>query len=288
MTDFQIAPQTHIGQVGLRVWNLDDSIQFYVAIIGLKLLEKSEQRAVLGVGKRPLLVLNARPDWLPKQRGVGLYHFALLVPDRVTLAASLQHLVKTATRLQGAADHFVSEALYLADPEGNGIEIYADRPRETWEKLPNGQLRIGTIPLDINALWKQHDGSEFVGLPESTIIGHVHLHASPQLETVDFYKRVIGMDEMGNYGPFYFLSAGGYHHHIALQPALAAPKPKQAGLDWYEIVLPDVDARYDVAERIARAGLSIEEVGTIYEFSDPAHHRVRLVLEEKSEAGKTN
>lgn len=281
MAKFTVSPDAHIGRVGLRVWHLDDSIRFYEDIIGLSVLQKSTAHAVLGAGETPLLDLRADASWLPKQRGVGLYHIAFLLPSRHDLAGSLRHLVKTATRLQGAADHFVSEALYLADPEGNGLEIYADRPRADWGYLPNGQINIGTVALNVDKLWAIHDGSPFGGLPQGTQIGHIHLHATPQLETVDFYQRVVGFDEVGSYGHFYFLSAGGYHHHVALQPALAAPKPNQAGLDWYEIVLPDADARFDVGENVAKAGHDIQEVGPAFAFHDPARYLVRLVISSK-------
>lgn len=278
MADFKLPSATHIGRVALRVSYLDDSVRFYEQIIGLQVLEKTAQMAVLGAGNQPLLVLDAQSNWLPKQRGVGLYHIAFLLPSRRDLAHSLRHLVKTATRLQGAADHFVSEAIYLADPEGNGLEIYADRPRSKWETLPNGQISIGTVTLDVNKLWAVADSDTFDGLPTGTTIGHIHLHASPQAETVDFYRRVIGMDEVRTYGHFHFLSAGGYHHHIALQPALAMPKPNQAGLSWYELVLPDADSRYEVGTAVARSGSTIDEVGGVYQFQDPARHTVRLVV----------
>lgn len=278
MASYKISPHARIGAVQLRVHSLDDSVKFYEDIIGLHVHHKSNTSATLGSASRVLLHLDASAHWLPKQRGVGLYHVAFLLPSRQHLGAALRHLMKKAVRLQGAADHFVSEALYLADPEGNGLEIYADRPRDQWAYLPNGQIRIGTVELDVDDLWSNADAQPYHRVPDDTIMGHVHLHAAAQAETLRFYQDVIGMDEVSSYPPFHFLSAGGYHHHVALQPAMAAPKPRQAGLAWYELTFPDYASLDAAATVLNKQGIDAQLNASTVIVQDPSQHTIRMVI----------
>jgi len=210
-----IDPATHIGAVHLTISDLGRSVRFYEAHLGFRLHRRDERTARMGAGDRDLLLLQ-QSDRAPRVRGTtGLYHFAILVPSRADLARSLRRLVETETVLQGAADHLVSEAIYLADEDGNGIEIYRDRARADWPFV-NGQLQMGADPVDFEALLAEANGGGGP-LPRGTTIGHVHLHVSRLADAQRFYVDVLGFDLMQRYGPSaLFVSAGGYHHHVGL------------------------------------------------------------------------
>jgi catechol 2,3-dioxygenase len=250
-----IAPQTRMGTVHLTVADLRRSLDYYQRSIGLTLLEDGDGEASLGAGGVPLLQLREVPGAPPADGYAGLFHFALLVPERTDLARWLAHAARERVQLTGASDHFVSEALYLRDPDHHGIEIYADRPRELWE----GKVeRMGSWPLDLDELLQLQSGEEeaFDGLPAGTAMGHVHLRVSDVDETVAFYRDLLGFDLMAQLGPeAAFLSAGGYHHHLGgntweSRGAGQAP-PGSATLQEFTILLPD-DASRD--EAAARAG----------------------------------
>lgn len=228
----------------------------------------------LGAGGEPLVVLHELPG-APRQprRSAGLYHFAILVPSRKALGAALMRLVQTQTRLQGASDHLVSDALYLADPDGNGIEIYRDRPRDQWT-YTGGEVDMATDPLDLQALLEDADGE--AKLDPQTVIGHVHLHVSGLPSSLDFYHGLLGFDLMLRFGPSaLFLSAGGYHHHLGLNTWAgegAPPAPKDAaGLDHFTVVLPDVQALTAVASRVGA-----EPDGREIRLQDPSGNEVVL------------
>ena len=190
------------GPVVLTVRNLAAMVAFYQQSIGLKLLERSGSTAMMGVEDRCLLMLNENPLAKHPGRTTGLYHFAILLPSRAALARQLHHLVETGVHLQGAADHLVSEAVYLADPEGNGIEMYRDRPRDQWPQ-ENGQLRMASDPLDFEGLLAevQLRQEPWLGLPVETVMGHVHLRVSDLSAAEDFYRTVLGMNLMLRFGP---------------------------------------------------------------------------------------
>ncbi len=239
--------QSIFGPVGLTVRNLSAMVAYYQQNIGLKLLDRSGNTANMGVEDRCLLTLNENPQASHPGRTTGLYHFAILLPSRAALARQLQHLMETRVPLQGAADHLVSEALYLADPEGNGIEIYRDRPREQWPH-ENGRLRMASDPLDFTGLMSERSlrESAWQGLPAGTAMGHVHLRVSDLSAAEAFYRTVLGMDLMLRFGQSAsFLSYQGYHHHIGIntweslgRPAAPAGSP---GLSQVIIHVPDVE-----------------------------------------------
>lgn len=279
---------THIGAVQLAVSQLDRALDFYTYQLGFHLLSRVGPQASLSVdGQTILLVLQERPGALPKPTySTGLYHFAILTPSRLHLARSLRRLIELRYPLQGASDHLVSEAVYLADPDGNGIEIYADRPRSAWPRM-GGELRMATDPLDFDGLMAElrADGGPWQGLPASTIIGHVHLHVRDIPEARAFYCEVLGFDLVLRYGPSaLFVSAGGYHHHIGLNTwagAGAPPPPSNAaGLVRYEIVLPDAAALLALQERLQQAQIASSAGDGSLDLTDPSGNGIRLRVDE--------
>jgi catechol 2,3-dioxygenase len=254
----RIAPATTVGPVRLTVSDLERSVAYWRDAIGLDVLARAGNQASLGAGGRELIAFVEEPGAGPARRYAGLFHVALLVPERRDLAAWLAHAGRDRVPLDGASDHFVSEALYLSDPDGHGIEIYADRPREQWE----GQTgRLTTLPLDVEHLLRELEGPEapaWEGMPAGTRVGHVHLQVGAIEPTVEFYRDVLGFELMAAYGDqAVFLGAGGYHHHVGgnvwnSRGAPAAP-PGTARLLHATIVLPDAIERDEVADRVVDA-----------------------------------
>jgi len=281
-----IHPDTTIGPVHLVVGDLDRSATFYRDRLGFSVREGAGRTAALGAGASTagpdLLVLHERRD-APRPRGTtGLYHFAVLVPSRRELARSLEHLVHTRTSLTGASDHLVSEALYLNDPDGNGIEIYRDRPRAQWP-FQNGEVRMAVDPLDLESLLREsRDGrAHLTGLVDGTTIGHIHLRVSDIGAAERFYADLLGFDIMARYGnSASFLSAGGYHHHIGLNTwtGVGAPPPPEGaiGLDHYVVNLPSLDERDRVASRAREGGVAVEAADDGLLLEDPSRNRILL------------
>ena len=272
--------ETRMGPVELTVSDLDRSLDYYRDSIGLGVREQGAGQASLG-GDSDLLVLQEVPGARPAPRNTGLFHFALLVPERRDLAAWLAHAIREEVPLTGVSDHFVSEALYLRDPDEHGIEIYADRPRELWE----GQVaRMTTEPLDLENLLGELDDPEtepFERLPGGTVMGHVHLQVAEIPETLRFYRDLLGFDLMASYGSHAaFLSAGGYHHHLGgntWNSAGAAPPPEgSASLRRATIVLPDSETRDEVARRVADDGQEPEDTPQGPVVRDPSGNRLLL------------
>jgi catechol 2,3-dioxygenase len=256
----EISPLTAMGAVHLTVADLGRSLDYYRTSIGLEVLDEGDGRVALGAGGRELLVLHEEPGARPAVGYTGLFHFALLLPGRADLARWLAHAARERVPLSGLSDHFVSEALYLSDPDGHGIEIYADRPREVWE----GQVgrRMTTEHLDVESLFAELDDPEtepFAGLPAGTTMGHVHLRVSTIPETLAFYRDRLGFAVTAEYGSqAAFLAAGGYHHHLGAntwQSAGAPPPPAgTAALRQVTIVVPDEDERDRVLGRVDGEG----------------------------------
>ena len=278
----RIAPATAVGPVSLTASDLGRSLRFYRESLGLRVLEEGGGAARLGAGDATLVELVERPGAEPAPRATGLFHFALLVPDRPALARWLAHAARERVPLQGLSDHFVSEAIYLGDPDGHGIEIYADRPRERWE----GQVeRMTTLPLDVRDLLSELDDPErepFDGLPAGTRMGHVHLQVRDLEEAVRFYRDVLGFDLMARYGgQAAFLSAGGYHHHVGANTwnslGAAPPPDGAAALRHATIVLPGAAERDRVAARVEAAGGEAEERDGGVVVRDPSGTALLLV-----------
>jgi catechol 2,3-dioxygenase len=248
-----------MGPVHLTVADLERSLDYYRRAIGLQVLERADGRASLGVHGRELLAVVEQSGARPAPHNTGLFHFALRVPERADLARWLAHASRERVPLSGASDHFVSEAIYLRDPDHHGIEIYRDRPRETWE---NRVDEMTTLPLDLDDLLREVDDpatAAIDGLPPGTDMGHVHLQVADVPETVAFYRDVLGFGLTALLGDqAAFLSAGGYHHHIGgnvwNSRGAPPPGPGTAALRHATIVLPDAAERDRVAGRVADSG----------------------------------
>lgn len=293
-TSASINPGTHLGPVHLIVSDLRAALTFYQDVLGMRPLETAGASAALGTGAdAPLVVLSELPGAHPKPaHTTGLYHFAILLPSRADLARQLRQLATSRYPLGGAADHLVSEALYLADPDGNGIEIYADRPRDRWPRGDDG-IKMATDPLNVDSLMAELQPNEggWTGMPAGTRIGHVHLHVADLERAVDFYHGVLGFDVVTRYGPqAAFLSAGGYHHHIGLNTwaGVGAPPPpsNSAGLEYFTVYLP---GRADLAAaegRLKEAGLPLEEKVEGLVVRDPSGNSVLLAVEPARVPGR--
>jgi catechol 2,3-dioxygenase len=281
----RIAPAATIGEIHLTVSSLEVSVAFYRDQLGFQVLEMREGSAALGVGDCTLIRLVERPG-AKRPRGVtGLYHFAVLLPDRRSLARLLYHLAETNTEVQGASDHGVSEAIYLQDPDGTGIELYRDRKRGEWPVDDIGRLMMDTDELDVDDLVMELRGGveAWHGLPEGTRIGHVHLHVRNLLEAERFYVGALGFELMQRYGSgAIFVSAGGYHHHIGMNiwAGEGAPPPPEdaAGLRLFEVRLPDGAALEAVAVRLQAAGLPFEKQDTGLLAADPSQNKIAFTI----------
>ena len=265
----EIAPDARMGLVELSVSDLDRSLAYWQDAIGLRVLSRENGTAELGVDT-PLLRFVEEPGARPADGFAGLFHVALLVPDRASLGRFLAHAAREQIPLEGLSDHDVSEAIYLRDPDRHGIEVYADRPRERWEGRV-GEL-MTTIPLDAQSLLAEAGDDGFDGLPEGTKVGHVHLRVRDVDETIRFYRDTLGMGLTAQLGDMAaFLSAGGYHHHIGgntWETRGAEPAPEgTARLLRFTIVLPDETEVERVAEQIGGA-----------EVRDPSGNRLALAV----------
>ena len=270
------------GSVRLRVGDLERSLLFYTERLGFTVRSQEGAEARLGTPSREILVLVEQPGAQRARRATGLYHFAVLLPSRAALARSLARLAEVRQPLQGASDHLVSEALYLADPEGNGIELYRDRPRSEWVR-ENGALVMSTLPLDLDALLEEHarHGSPWSGLPDGTVLGHVHLHVAHIAPAERFYRDLLGLTLTTRYGEMAsFLAAGDYHHHVAVNTwqGVGAPRPPDgaAGLVEFTLVLGDAEALARAAGRLRAGGVAIEEAAGSVLARDPSGNAVRL------------
>jgi catechol 2,3-dioxygenase len=283
-----IPPDTSIGKVRLRVADLDGLTAFYERVVGLDEVERGGDVTRLGpAGGDAVIELVSAPD-APRAPSfsTGLFHLAILVPDRAELARSLQRLARAGWRLTGASDHLVSEALYLQDPEGNGIEIYRDRPREEWRR-DGDELAMATLPLDLESVLGELEQDEATpnGMPAGTTMGHVHLQVADIPPVEGFYNGALGLDVMvRSYPGALFLAAGGYHHHLGLNTwqSQGAPAPPDGalGLDHYELVLPSAAERDSAADRLAEAGADPERRDEGVLATDPSGNRVLLTARD--------
>jgi catechol 2,3-dioxygenase len=273
---------TAMGPVHLTVADLERSLRYYHDALGLEVRDRGAGRASLGAGDAELLVLVEEPGARPAPRHTGLFHFALLVPARADLARWLAHAARERVPLAGMSDHYVSEAIYLGDPDGHGIEIYADRPREVWE----GQVmaRMTTEPLDVNGLLAELDDpatAPFEGLATGTVMGHVHLQVAGVEDAIGFYRDVLGFDVMAEFVPSAaFFGAGGYHHHVGANTwrsrGATPPPPGSAALRHATIVLPAAGERDRVAARAVAAGQDPEAVEDGVLVRDPSGNALVL------------
>jgi catechol 2,3-dioxygenase len=279
-----IAPDTVMGTVALTVSDLDRSREFYERAIGLQAADGADGTIALSAsGGHPLVQLRGDGS-APRldRRATGLYHLAILLPTRLDLAYALARLADARWPLDGASDHLVSEALYLSDPDGNGIEIYRDRPRKEW-RHSGGQLEMSTLPLDLRGVLSELAGAteRQAGAPAGTRIGHVHLQVADLPEAEDFYHGVLGFEvTVRSYPGALFVSAGGYHHHIGLNTwhslHSAPPLPGAIGLRRFEVQLPDRDQLDAVLARLRAAGVAMTEFDGAVRVRDPSSNAVVL------------
>jgi catechol 2,3-dioxygenase len=277
---FRLPDATHVGAVHLQVSNLQRSLSYYEEVLGLRARGVTERSATLHPheDERPVITLQTRPGISAARRGAfGLYHFAVLLPDRAALGRFAAHLAASEIRV-GMADHLVSEALYLWDPDGLGIEVYADRPRDTW-KRHGGELAMTTDPLDMQSVIASAGGESWTGMPKGTTMGHVHLHVGTIEQAEAFYHRALGFDKtVWTYSGALFMSAGGYHHHLGTNIWSRGPAagPDQARLLEWELILPPGDGLDTAARSLQAAGHPVEPAEGGVRTADPWGTRVRL------------
>lgn len=279
-----LPPDTTLGSVRLHAAAQQPMADFYERTVGLRRLESRNGVAALGADDgKPLVELIPTPDAPPRPAGTtGLFHLAILVPSRLELARTLRRVSESGSRFTGASDHLVSEALYLRDPEGNGIEIYRDRPREEWRRV-GGEIEMDTLPLDLESVLDElaNDDSPPGGMTPGTRLGHVHLNVADIPASERFYAGALGFDvTVRGYPGALFVSAGGYHHHVGLNTWMGEgappPPPGARGLERFEVVVPTA-ADVDAAEQLltdsgVQTGRSDEGLTAV----DPSGNRVLL------------
>jgi catechol 2,3-dioxygenase len=274
---------TTMGPVSLTVADLSRALAFYTECLGFRVHAEGGGTVRLGAGASDLLVLVERKGAQRAPGTTGLFHFAVLLPSREALSLALAHLAETRTLLHGASDHRVSESLYLADPEGNGIELYRDRPRASWV-WEAGAVRMTVDPLDVEALLQEAATSEteWSGLPVGTVIGHVHLKVAHIAPAERFYCDLLGFELTARYGTnASFVASGGYHHHVAFNTwsGVGAPPPPEGatGLREFVLHLGDADDVGRVLARLAEAEVPVAPDGAV---RDPSGNRMRLAISD--------
>ncbi|MGG3800861.1 VOC family protein [Metabacillus fastidiosus] len=279
--NFHQEPVTFVGRVNLKVQNLERSLAFYQEVIGFKVLEQTETSANLTAdGKTVLLSIQQPNDIVPRQeRTTGLYHFALLLPRRSDLAKIVQHFMEIGLRF-GSSDHLVSEALYLSDPDGNGIEIYIDRDPSVWD-WENGKVEMTIDPLNFVNLLAEGKQQSWKGLPATTVMGHIHLHVSELKKTEEFYIKGLGFEVVNRYGAqALFISDSKYHHHIGLNTwngvGAPTPSPNSVGLESFTLMLPNEEKRNKIIAQLNSIGVSVIKEKNSFITSDPSGNRIYL------------
>lgn len=279
---FRLPDETHIGRVKLQISDLDRSVEYYQKVLGMRVIRRSAGRAELGPEGEDVVLIEliekkgARQ--VPRRGLLGLYHFAVLLPDRASLGTFLVHLSEIGA-YAGMSDHLVSEAVYLTDPDGLGIEVYADRPRESWSAVDR-QITMTTKPLDVDSVVSSANGKKWSGAPRGTRIGHVHFHVADIDDAAAFYHGALGLDKIvWNYPGALFLSAGGYHHHVGVNTWAQGASPaadSDARLIEWELKLPGA-AVGAAAKSIEDAGFSVSRDGETVTAQDGWGIRLRLV-----------
>lgn len=279
--NFHQKPITFVGQINLKVKDLKRSIAFYEKVIGFQLMEQTDSSASFTAdGKTVLLAIEQPKDVIPKQgRTTGLYHFAILLPERSDLAKIVQHFLKIGLHF-GSSDHLVSEALYLSDPDGNGIEVYRDRQPSEWE-WKKGEVKMTVDPLNFEDLLSGLEQETWNGLPAGTVMGHIHLHVADLKKAEDFYLNGLGFEVVCRYGhQATFISDGKYHHHIALNTwnGVGAPTPQvnSVGLASYTLILSDKEKVDKIVAQLEKQGASVTKEHDSYVTTDPSGNKIIL------------
>ena len=276
--NFHQKPITFVAQVNIKVQDLQRSLAFYKEVIGFKVLSKTDRTAELTAdGKTALLRIEQPENAEPKMgRTTGLYHFALLLPKRSDLAKIVRHFVEIGLQF-GSSDHLVSEALYLSDPDGNGIEIYIDRSPSDWT-WKNGEVMMTVDPLDFPDLISIGQQQSWKGLPAGTVMGHIHLHVAELANTEKFYTEGLGFEAVCRYGTqALFISSGKYHHHIGLN-GVGAPQPSEnsVGLQSFKLIFENEAAINQAVENLKKLGAAAAVENNKVITEDPSGNRIIL------------
>ncbi len=272
----------HIGAVGLIARDLDLLAGYYQHLLGLTVLERSAKVAKLGVNGVTLLEIEHRPDAKPDdQSAAGLYHTAFLMPTRQDHARWILHIARNRVPISGASDHGVSEAFYLDDPEGNGIEVYNDRPKEQWQ-IKDGMVVMQTKQLDIEAIVREGEpNTAYAAAPDGLRIGHIHLRVGNVEQAEQFYRGAVGLDLTRRRGGATFMSSGGYHHHVGANvwhsDGAGARDQNRAGLAWFTMEAADSVALDAATARLKDASAAVKAIPDGIETADPWGTRVRFV-----------
>ncbi|MHB8628228.1 MAG: VOC family protein [Aggregatilineales bacterium] len=279
-------PATDVGTVTLKVADLQRSLKFYTELIGLQPFPANEHAVVLGAGQRAILTLEAVPgaDRQPVNT-TGLYHAAILLPARHALAVKMAQIASVQYPF-GYSDHLVSEAFYLSDPDGNGLELYRDRPRSEWH-WDGQQVRMASDPIDFDSFFAEiKDNDEAIGnpaVPDGTKLGHMHLRVANIPLAEQFYQGVLGFDVTAKWPGALFLAAGGYHHHLGMNTWESRngkpPVEPSVGLREFSISLPDMAELDRLTKQIEAAGVTIERSDDSAVLHDPWQNRIKLVLQ---------
>src|SRR5262245_14722998 len=279
---YRLPNETHVGSARLLVSDLERSLDYYQQVIGLRVMSRERSSASLAPhgGGAALIYLETRAGTKPPPRGgrFGLYHFALLVPDRASLGRFVSHLSDIGAHM-ASADHAVSEALYLWDPDGLGIEVYADRPHEAW-RIRGQEIFMTTERLNLEDLVLAGGREPWSGLPRETVLGHMHLQVSDLARAEVFYHSALGLDKIvWNFPGALFLSAGGYHHHLGTNTwatGAGAALENEARLLSWDLVLPTPDSKGQAVRSLRAAGYVVEQEGENWVVSDPWNTTLRL------------
>jgi catechol 2,3-dioxygenase len=269
-----------IGTVGLKARDLSRLTDFYASAIGLQVIDRDSRTARLGAGGVTLLALEASPAAAPDDpRTAGLYHTAFLQPARGDLARWLVHVARTRVPLSGASDHLVSEAIYLDDPEGNGIEVYRDRKPEEW-RWDGDRIQMATNRLDLDNLAADAGNATYAGAPDGLRVGHIHLRVGDLGATQKFYCDALGLDPTAGRGGALFMSSGRYHHHVGSNVWHSAGAGRRdddrAGLAWFSIETADAAIRDAALSRLKAAAVPVHAIENGHAVDDPFGTRVRL------------
>jgi catechol 2,3-dioxygenase len=281
--EYRLPESTHLGRVRLQVADIERSLLFYARVLGMCVIRGSADSVGLGpLGKEHEIIHlrqrnDARP--VPKRGLLGLYHFAILLPDRASLGRFVAHLAEIGVPA-GMSDHFVSEAVYLTDPDGLGIEVYADRPRDAW-RYDERQLHMTTDHLDVDDLVRSARGERWTGMPAGTVLGHVHLYVDDIDKAAAFYHDALGFDKVvWSYPGALFLSAGGYHHHLGTNTwakgAARATDSDARLLEW-EIIVPTRNDAEEAARHVKESGYEVKQEDGEWVLTDPWGTSLRLV-----------
>lgn len=283
MSKYHEKPNIFVSQIRLKVVDIEKSIEFYTKIMGFNILNREDKEVILTAdGVNPIITIVEPENVVPKlPRRTGLYHFALLLPSRFHLGLFLKHIREEGYPIIGGSNHGVSEAVYIEDPDENGIEIYRDIDSKEWKRNGN-QINMVTDPLDYNGIVAETGGEKWNGIPKETIIGHIHLHVGDLDEAKRFYCDGLGFDlvmKMANSA--LFISSGGYHHHIGLNiwnGRNAQPLPDNSvGMKYFTIIFPDDATRKERINKLKSLGYEVIEDNDMF-VKDPSNNYIKLII----------